>query len=282
MCLRPSWAPCSTIIGVRGPLPVRSLRPHLRPAPRRRTACPVVSIGVRPSPGLHVRRRCGHRLTIRNAYQRVDRRSLSLRCGHRPADPMRGSMDRSDSVVARLIRLLGRPSGPADRRRSAAATAANPAWEIRGGHGDFGPGADQAAVVMVVCQTALPRTGCLGFGGVLPSVLRARERVRSPEAREATLTNSVLSSLSRPELEDLVVDLSKRWLAHDGLWFQAVEADQDMPTGDPLRHRRVVEVHRAGSQTDPGVLRSGPPAVGWRRWSGRCRCGCTGLSTLRK
>ena len=51
-----------------------------------------------------------------------------------------------------------------------------------------------------------------------------------PEAREATLTNSVLSSLSRPELEDLVVDLSKRWLAHDGLWFQAVEADQGMPT----------------------------------------------------
>lgn len=40
--------------------------------------------------------------------------------------------------------------------------------------------------------------------------------------------NPTLSALTRPQLEDLVVDLSKRWLAHDGLWFQAVEADQGM------------------------------------------------------
>ena len=32
-----------------------------------------------------------------------------------------------------------------------------------------------------------------------------------------------LSRFSREELEQLVIDLAKRWLAHDGLWFQAVE-----------------------------------------------------------
>ena len=42
--------------------------------------------------------------------------------------------------------------------------------------------------------------------------------------------NPILSTLTRPQLEDLVVDLSKRWLAHDGLSFQAVEAAQGMST----------------------------------------------------
>lgn len=32
-----------------------------------------------------------------------------------------------------------------------------------------------------------------------------------------------LSKLSREELEYLLVDFAKRWLAHDGLWFQEVE-----------------------------------------------------------
>ena len=42
------------------------------------------------------------------------------------------------------------------------------------------------------------------------------------------MNNPALSNLSRPQLEALIVDLSKRWLAHDGLWFQAIEADQGM------------------------------------------------------
>lgn len=29
--------------------------------------------------------------------------------------------------------------------------------------------------------------------------------------------------MSREQLEDLLVDFAKRWLAHDGLWFQQVE-----------------------------------------------------------
>lgn len=48
------------------------------------------------------------------------------------------------------------------------------------------------------------------------------------DAKEAGLAHPVLCSLNRQQLEDLVVDLSKRWLAHDGLWFQAVEADQGL------------------------------------------------------
>lgn len=34
--------------------------------------------------------------------------------------------------------------------------------------------------------------------------------------------------LSREELLDLLNDFAKRWLAHDGLWFQAVEAAHGM------------------------------------------------------
>ncbi len=32
-----------------------------------------------------------------------------------------------------------------------------------------------------------------------------------------------LKKLSRSELETLLIDFAKRWLAHDGLWFQQVE-----------------------------------------------------------
>lgn len=32
-----------------------------------------------------------------------------------------------------------------------------------------------------------------------------------------------LKNLTREQLEQLLADFAKRWLAHDGLWFQAVE-----------------------------------------------------------
>jgi len=32
-----------------------------------------------------------------------------------------------------------------------------------------------------------------------------------------------LAGLGRPEMAELLSDFAKRWLAHDGLWFQAVE-----------------------------------------------------------
>jgi hypothetical protein len=37
-----------------------------------------------------------------------------------------------------------------------------------------------------------------------------------------------LSSLSREQLHELLIDFAKRWLAHDGLWFQAVERAHGM------------------------------------------------------
>ena len=33
---------------------------------------------------------------------------------------------------------------------------------------------------------------------------------------------------SREELEGMLTDFAKNWLAHDGLWFQAVERQADM------------------------------------------------------
>ena len=37
------------------------------------------------------------------------------------------------------------------------------------------------------------------------------------------MTNKALLKLSKEELVDYIEDLAKNWLAHDGLWFQAVE-----------------------------------------------------------
>ncbi|MFZ5824683.1 MAG: DUF6125 family protein [Bacillota bacterium] len=37
-----------------------------------------------------------------------------------------------------------------------------------------------------------------------------------------------IQDLTREELLDLLTDFAKRWLAHDGLWFQAVEAAHGM------------------------------------------------------
>lgn len=37
-----------------------------------------------------------------------------------------------------------------------------------------------------------------------------------------------LAKLDRDSLEGMLVDFAKNWLAHDGLWFQAVERAHDM------------------------------------------------------
>ena len=39
-----------------------------------------------------------------------------------------------------------------------------------------------------------------------------------------------LKTLPRETLEGMLVDFAKNWLAHDGLWFQAVEKATDMET----------------------------------------------------
>ena len=37
-----------------------------------------------------------------------------------------------------------------------------------------------------------------------------------------------IASLTPPQLHELLADMAKRWLAHDGLWFQAVERAHGM------------------------------------------------------
>jgi hypothetical protein len=43
-----------------------------------------------------------------------------------------------------------------------------------------------------------------------------------------------LKNLSRDQLEQMLVDFAKNWLAHDGLWFQAVEKNSGMETAIEL------------------------------------------------
>ena len=61
-----------------------------------------------------------------------------------------------------------------------------------------------------------------------------------------------LPDLSKEQLRFWLEDAAKLWLAHDGLWFQAVEADQGMPTAivrdaecwgrfSPLEAKRIMK-----------------------------------------
>jgi hypothetical protein len=43
-------------------------------------------------------------------------------------------------------------------------------------------------------------------------------------------TATLLRSLDKEELVRIVIDDAKNWLAHDGLWFQAVESAHGMPS----------------------------------------------------
>ena len=58
-----------------------------------------------------------------------------------------------------------------------------------------------------------------------------------------------LSKLSRKQLEQLLTDFAKRWLAHDGLWFQQVEQSYGMDEAIRLdlgawEHFTVLEAQR--------------------------------------
>ena len=46
---------------------------------------------------------------------------------------------------------------------------------------------------------------------------------------------SGIDDLSREELLALVRNFAKNWLAHDGLWFQAVERSHDLEHARELR-----------------------------------------------
>lgn len=92
----------------------------------------------------------------------------------------------------------------------------------------------------------------------------ARETI---ELQPATLDDGVrlLSGLSREELIEIIVDDAKNWLAHDGLWFQALEKSHGMETAmdadrEAWRYFTVVEAKRimARLQIQPG---GGIPAL---------------------
>jgi hypothetical protein len=72
----------------------------------------------------------------------------------------------------------------------------------------------------------------------------------------------LLRQHSKEELIDLLEDAAKNWLAHDGLWFLAVEGEFDMETAIELDRRAwekftVVEanriMHRLGIEPGGGI-----------------------------
>jgi hypothetical protein len=59
----------------------------------------------------------------------------------------------------------------------------------------------------------------------------------------------ILSKMSKEELITLLIDDSKNWLAHDGLWFQAIEKTHGMDVAiaadtEAWRHFTVIEAKR--------------------------------------
>lgn len=70
-------------------------------------------------------------------------------------------------------------------------------------------------------------------------------------ARSVHLDEGVrlLYDLSKEELIDILIDDAKNWLAHDGLWFQAVEANHGMEAAidadrEAWRRFTVIEARR--------------------------------------
>jgi len=60
---------------------------------------------------------------------------------------------------------------------------------------------------------------------------------------------NLLENLSKEELINIIVDDAKNWLAHDGLWFQAIEKAHGMEAAiaadtEAWRHFTVIEAKR--------------------------------------
>src|SRR5512142_221621 len=91
---------------------------------------------------------------------------------------------------------------------------------------------------------------------------RPHEDVTMPEARSPEDTAAFLRSLDKEELVRIVMDDARNWLAHDGLWFQAVEGAHGMEAAiaadraawerfTELEARRILE--RLGLQPGGGI-----------------------------
>jgi hypothetical protein len=72
---------------------------------------------------------------------------------------------------------------------------------------------------------------------------------RDPREPAASDPRAALQALSKDELIELVLDDAKNWLAHDGLWFQAVERAHGMDAaiaadGEAWARFTVIEAQR--------------------------------------
>lgn len=84
-----------------------------------------------------------------------------------------------------------------------------------------------------------------------------------------------LKDLDRTTLEGMLTDFAKNWLAHDGLWFQAVEQHADMGTAIELDKRAwekftVIEAKRIMARhniPENGGLEALKKALGFRLYA---------------
>lgn len=84
-----------------------------------------------------------------------------------------------------------------------------------------------------------------------------------------------LKELDRDTLEGMLTDFAKNWLAHDGLWFQAIEAHADMETAIELDRQAwekftVIEAKRIMARHDipeHGGLDALKKALGYRLYA---------------
>ncbi len=85
----------------------------------------------------------------------------------------------------------------------------------------------------------------------------------------------IVKDLSRETLEGMLVDFAKNWLAHDGLWFQAVENHEDMETAIALDKQAwekftVIEARRIMARhniPENGGLEGLKKALGFRLYA---------------
>ena len=71
----------------------------------------------------------------------------------------------------------------------------------------------------------------------------------SSAARAGDIGVALLNDLSKEELIRIIVDDAKNWLAHDGVWFQAIEKHYGMEVAvaidtEAWRHFTVIEARR--------------------------------------
>ncbi len=123
-------------------------------------------------------------------------------------------------------------------------------------------GARQAGVAVVVSSS---RRGPLRAWPtrIAPGCAEEYDEIAMADARAPRDAAAYLRSLDKEELVRIAMDDAKNWLAHDGLWFQAVEERHGMAAAieadraawarfTAIEARRIME--RLGMQPGGGIL----------------------------